>query len=274
MRHDRTTRALLPSAVPASARVVAQANGVLSGLRAAVEVARQLGVRARPLARDGDPVAPGSAVLRLEGDARAILAGERTLLNFLMHLSGVATATARAVRRAHAGGATLSVYATRKTLPGLRDLEKAAVVDGGGAPHRRDLSDALLLKNNHLALVPLPEAVRRVRRSVGGREPIEVEVRDARAALSALRAGATALLIDNASPARVRRILRRVEATGRRGALWVEVSGGITPDTLARYRSTGADAASLGSLTHSAPALPFHLLLTPARPRRARPPTG
>ncbi|MCI4361321.1 MAG: carboxylating.nicotinate-nucleotide diphosphorylase, partial [Thermoplasmata archaeon] len=159
---------------------------------------------------------------------------------------------------------------TRKTLPGLRDLEKAAIAHGGGFPHRRDLSSAVLIKNNHLAFLPVEEAVRRARRSVGADVPIEVEVDRVDAALRAARAGADALLVDNRSPAAVQRILRRLERAGLRDQVWVEVSGGITRATIGAFRRTGADAASLGSLTHSARALPFHLVVAPRRSSRAR----
>ncbi len=268
---DRTTRALLPEPGPATARVIAQDEGVLSGSTVAAAVARALGLAVTPLAQDGERIRRGQAVLRIDGDARAILAAERTLLNLLMHLSGVASATALAVRRASGPGHRLAIYATRKTLPGLRDLEKAAVVHGGGHPHRRDLSDGLLLKNNHLALVPLADAVARLKAGAGRPRSLQVEVRDARSALAAVRAGADALLIDNAPPAQVRGILRDLEAHGRRKGVWVEVSGGITPESVGRYRTSGADAASLGALTHSARALPFHLRLRPVRRRRVRP---
>jgi nicotinate-nucleotide pyrophosphorylase (carboxylating) len=248
--------------VPARAEVVAQSTGVVSGVGAAAQAARLLGVRTTPLLREGDRVRRGQVVLRLSGDARGILAAERTLLNLLMHLSGVATSTAEAVRRAGGKGASIAVFATRKTLPGLRDLEKAAVVHGGGFPHRRDLSDGVLIKNNHLSLVSLPDAIGRARRRVGARGRVQVEVRDARSALAAARAGADSLLIDNASPRKVREIVGRLRSAGMRKGVWLEVSGGITARTVGRYRRTGVDAASLGSLTHSAPALPFHLVLS------------
>src|SRR5580658_9305567 len=243
---DRTTRALVPRPVPAEGRVVAQAAGVLSGVTLARAVARAGGVQVAAARADGTRVRRGDIVLRLRGDARRILAVERTVLNVLMHASGVASLTARAVRAARGAPRPLEVWATRKTLPGLRDLEKAAVVHGGGRPHRRDLSDGILVKNNHLALMPLADAVR------------------------AARAGADALLIDNASPRRARSIVRALVAARLRRGRWVELSGGITPGTVAAYRRVGADAVSLGSLTHSAPALPFHLELRPARlsPRR------
>ena len=187
-----------------------------------------------------------------------------------MHASGVATETRRAVEGTRGARRPLEVWATRKTLPGLRDLEKAAVVHGGGRPHRRDLSDAVLIKNNHLALVPLSEAVARARARSRPGEPVEVEVRSAAQAVRAARAGANALLLDNLSPRTARQVVRSLERAGLRRGCWVELSGGITPGGVPRYRSVGADAVSLGGLTHSAPALPFHLLLRPTPRLRRR----
>ena len=265
---DRTTQLLFSAPVPAQGRVVAQATGTLSGIAAIRTVARVHGLRVLGARRDGSRVRSGTVVLTLTGDARRILGVERTMLNLLMHASGVATATRRSVDAARGARRPLDVWATRKTLPGLRDLEKAAVVHGGGRPHRRDLSEAVLIKNNHLALVPLLEALARANSRVRPGERVEVEVRSVRDAVRAARAGAKALLIDNASPATARAIVRALERAGLRRGRWVELSGGITPERVRRYRSVGADAVSLGSITHSAPALPFHLTLRPIRLRR------
>ncbi len=261
---DATTRALFPRPVPARAVVVAQARGVLSGGALALAAAREARLRATVLRRDGAAVVAGTRVLALSGDLRQILAVERTLLNLLMHLSGVATRTRDAVRAARGGHRPLAVYATRKTLPGLRDAEKQAVRDGGGHAHRRDLSDQLLVKNNHLAYLGIAEAVARARRASGVRKYLEVEVRTTREALAAASAGADALLLDNQTPARARRIVEALERAGLRERIWVELSGGLSPETLGRFRRVGADAASLGTLTHSAPALPFHLTVSRA----------
>lgn len=208
-------------------------------------------------------------MLELRGDLRRILGVERTILNYLMHLSGVATATHQAARSVGRG---TRVYGTRKTLPGLRDLEKAAVRHGGGDPHRRDLASGLLVKNTHLALVPIEEAVARARRRAGA-SPLQVEVRSATEAVRAARAGADALLIDNQGPRRSHAILRALERAGLRKDRWVELSGGITPQNARRYRSVGADAVSLGSITHSARAVPFHLVVRRPRVTSRRAPT-
>ncbi len=270
-REDRTSRALLPADLRVRARLVAQASGTLSGIAAARAVAAVARLTVLSTARDGSRVRPGSVVLRVEGRARAVLAAERTMLNFLMHASGVASATRRAVEGARGARRPLEVWGTRKTLPGLRDLEKQAIVDGGGRPHRRDLRDAILVKSPHLALRPLAAAVHRARGAARGRERVEVEVRSIREALVATRAGADALLLDNLSPRRARAVVRSLERAGLRAGRWIELSGGVRPETVRRYRRVGADAVSIGALTHSAPALPFHLELEAAGLRRPRP---
>ena len=265
---DRTTAALFPRPVPAEAVVTAQASGVLSGTEAVRAAARALGLRVRYARPDGSRVRARTVVVRLAGDARRILSAERTLLNFLMHASGVATATSHAVAGTRGAARPLEVWATRKTLPGLRDLEKAAVVDGGGRPHRRDLAEAILIKTNHLALLDLPTAVARARARARRGEPVEVDVRNADEALRAARAGDDVLLIDNASPRAARGIVRALERARLRRGHRIELSGGISFENIHRYRSVGADVASLGALTHSAPALPFHLSVRPAPLRR------
>ncbi len=262
---DQTTLAVLPKPILSEAHVIAESFGIVSGVAVAREVARIGHLAVVRAAADGSPIRPGTVVLALRGDARRVLAVERTLLNFLMHLSGVATAASRAVRRSRG----LAVHATRKTLPGLRDLEKAAVVQGGGHPHRRDLASQILIKNNHLVFVPVREAVRRARRRAGKGGSVEVEVRSLNEAVAAVHAGADRLLIDNQRPARSRAILRALTHAGLRHRVWVELSGGITARNVARYRGTGADAVSMGALTHSAPAIPFHLTIRPLGRRSA-----
>lgn len=257
--HDATSRALGVRGVRLRAEVVAQAPGVVSGLGAAQRLARLARVRATPRVREGASVRRGRRVLTLEGDAAAVLGIERTVLNYLMHLSGVATETRRAVRAARG---RVAVLGTRKTTPGLRDLEKAAIVHGGGRPHRRDLSESLLIKNNHLALVPLRRAVARALAGARGR-PVEVEVRSLAQARTAVRAGARALLLDNRSPAAARTVIRGLVRAGLRRGVHIELSGGITVASIPRYRAVGADAVSLGSLTHSARAVPYHLVARP-----------
>jgi len=265
--HDRTTRALRLGTRPVVARITAQRAGVLSGIVPARLAARLGHVRVIRSLRDGDRVRPGTEVMRLRGTAGQILGVERTVLNYLMHLSGVASATARALRAVRGAHPPLEIWGTRKTLPGLRDLEKEAIVHGGGRPHRRDLQETILVKGTHLSLLPLPKVLARLPRGRGATVKGEVEVRTTREALRAARAGVRTLLIDNAGPARARAIVERLKKEGLRRPVWIELSGGITPENAGRYARVGANALSLGSVTHSSPALPFHLeILTSARP--------
>lgn len=262
---DITTGAILRGHPRGRALVIAQGAGVLSGGLAAKALAGIAGLRSRTRLADGSPIRRGTVVLELSGDVRRILAVERTLLNFLMHLSGVATLTAATVQAARRSRPRFRIRATRKTLPGLRDLEKAAVVHGGGEPHRRDLSDAVLIKGTHTSLVPLGVAVHRARARLRFPALVQVEVGSLADARTAMAAGARRLLIDNQTPGSATRIIRALRGLPGGSSVEVEVSGGIGPETVTAYARTGADAASLGRLTHSAPALPFHLRLEKIR---------
>ena len=198
----------------------------------------------------------GGAALEVEGLARAILTGERTALNFLQRLSGVATMAARAVRAVQGTGAV--ILDTRKTTPGLRELEKAAVAAGGATNHRAGLYDAILIKENHAALAGgIGEAVRRAREH----DPalaLEVECRDLDEVDEALVAGAPRILLDNMTPAQLREAVAHVA-----GRAELEASGGAKLETLRELAETGIDFISVGALTHSAPALDFSLILEP-----------
>jgi len=257
---DVTTMACVPESARGTGRIRSRGSGVVSGTDAAALVFRTLDERLvvavpRP---DGRKVGPGDEVLRVSGPLRRILTGERVALNFLTHLSGIATLTARFVE---AAGGACAVYDTRKTLPGLRRLEKKAVVDGGGVNHRNALDAAILIKDNHLAAAgSMEEAVRRVRAVHGDREII-LEVEDEAEALRGAALGVTHLLLDNMTPDAVRSAAASLEAAGLRPFL--EVSGGVTLETVSLFAAAGADAVSVGALTHSAPALDLGLDVDP-----------
>lgn len=253
------TSALLPPDLEATALLVPRAGGVLAGRLCADEAFRQVdaSLAVSWAADDGDRVAAGAEVGRVTGRLAPILTAERTALNFLGHLSGVATLTARFVDTIAAAGGRLRVWDTRKTTPGLRPLEKAAVRAGGGANHRGNLSDWVLLKDNHLALFGIAEAVERARTRWPGRT-VHVECGDADQVRQAVAAGADALLLDNMGPDEVRAVVDEVRAADPRRPL-LEVSGGIDLDTVAAYATTGADLVSIGALTHSAPVLDIGL---------------
>lgn len=252
---DVTSLALVPAGRPARAAVLAKAEGVIAGLPMLAAVFRQLDAGARvELARhDGDAVRPGDAVARITGDARALLRGERVALNFLQHASGVATLTRRYVDACR--GTRARIVDTRKTLPGLRLLQKYAVRVGGGGNHRFGLSDAILIKDNHVALAGgVRPAVLAARERAGHMRRVEVEVTDLAGLDEALAAGADLILLDNMEPDQMAEAVRR--AAGR--AL-LEASGGVNLDTVAAIAATGVDLISVGALTHSARALDLSL---------------
>ena len=263
---DITSRATVPEDARAEATILQKQAGIVFGLDAAREAFSQAGaeefdeLEAEGRWRDAIPV----DVARVRGPARGLLAAERTALNLLCHLSGVATLTARFVRAL--SGTEVEILDTRKTLPGLRGLEKAAVAAGGGRNHRMGLDDAILIKENHIALAGgLAEAVRRVRAAEPDRE-VEVECRTVDEAAYALGTGADRLLLDNMRPDQLRHAVEAREAAARAGnrRAQLEASGGVTLDTVAEIAATGIDSISVGALTHSAPALDLSMLLEPA----------
>jgi nicotinate-nucleotide pyrophosphorylase (carboxylating) len=254
---DVTTVATVPEDAGARALVTQKAPGVIYGLDVAAETFRALDpdvVLERLVAegewRDGGPV------MRLEGSARALLTGERTALNFLQRLSGIATMAARAVRAVQGTGAT--ILDTRKTTPGLRALEKAAVAAGGATNHRFGLFDAILIKENHAAIAGgVGEAVRKAR-AYAPELTLEVEARTLAEVDEALEAAAPWILLDNMSVEQLAEAVRHVAGRAR-----LEASGGVTLETIRDIASTGVDFVSVGALTHSAPALDLSLLLEP-----------
>jgi nicotinate-nucleotide pyrophosphorylase (carboxylating) len=256
---DATTAATVDEGAWARATIVQKAPGVISGLGVAEAVFLRLdpAARAERLGPEGAWREVGAGVLAVEGDARALLTGERTALNFLGRLSGIATLTARVVSAVRGAGGTAQLLDTRKTTPGLRRLEKAAVAHGGGVNHRAGLYDAILIKENHSALAGgVAEAVGRAQ-AARPDLPLAVEVRDDAEIDEALAAGAPRLLLDNMTPAEVREAVARVA-----GRAEIEVSGGVTPETILVYATIdGVDYVSMGALTHSAPALDLSLSL-------------
>jgi len=258
------TSALLPPALTATAAFVPRAGGVLAGRRCAEEAIRQVDpdLELTFHADDGDRVAAGTAFAHVEGPLAPILTAERTALNFLGHLSGIATLTARFVDAIEEAGGSLRVWDTRKTTPGLRALEKAAVRAGGGSNHRGNLSDWVLLKDNHLELFGITAAVTHARTRWPGRT-VHVECQDLDDVREAVEAGADALLLDNMAPDEVRAVVAEVRERDPRRPL-LEISGTISLETIRSYATTGADMVSIGALTHSAPVLDIGLDVLPA----------
>ncbi len=253
---DVTSAAVIPEEQTAGAVIFARSAGVLAGLPVAKEVFGRVNARLRARARDGDRIEPDEVVADVGGALRSILAAERTALNFLGRLSGVATQAARFVEAV--SGTGVEVRDTRKTTPGLRALEKYAARIGGCRPHRMGLFEGIFLKDNHVAAVGgVGEAVRRARAERPDL-PIIVEVETAGAAAEAVEAGAGEVLLDNMSLEQMKEAAAVVAGRAR-----VEASGGVTLENVRAVAETGVDAVSVGAVTHAAPWLDFSLELQP-----------
>ena len=261
---DVSTHWTVGPRVHAEAAIFAKQGGIVAGLPLCDLVFARLGGRVRVTheTTDGSSVRPGACLVRLTGPARAIITGERTLLNFLQRLSGIATMTHRAV--AEAAGFRATVLDTRKTAPGLRHLDKYAVRAGGGHNHRSDLGAMVLLKENHLTAAggvgQALESLRRHNRSAGSPLRVEVEVRDLAETREALVCGADRVMLDNMSLSDLARAVEMRDLVNP--ACEIEASGNITVGLVRDIAATGVDFLSLGSLTHSAPALDVSLILT------------
>ena len=255
---DLTSRLTIPYDRQGSARYIARQDMIVSGLAAVAETMRQLdpAIIFAPSTADGDWLRPGQEIGRLEGPAISLLSAERVSLNFLMRLSGVATLTSKYV--AAANNPQISVVDTRKTTPGLRFLEKAAVRHGGGRNHRFALYDGILIKDNHIAAAgSITKAVERAKNRAPHILRVEVEVDDLEQLREALHAGADLVMLDNMAPDTLRQAVRLAEefhAPGPR-LTFLEASGGITLATIAAVAQSGIDIISVGALTHSAPSV-------------------
>lgn len=257
---DITTLATIPAAARADGAIIAKQAGVISGLEPAGFVFRRIDptITFDPSVADGDEVAVGETVATVSGPARGVLTGERVALNLLQRLSGVATITRAYVRAVE--GTNAQIVDTRKTTPGLRLLEKAAVRHGGGANHRFGLADGVLIKDNHLAALGDPgsdrvtRAVHLARCHAPHTLRIEVEVTTLAEAEEAVAAGADVIMLDNMDPETMRRAVEIVA-----GRALLEASGGITLATVRAVAETGVDLISAGALTHSAPSIDLSL---------------
>jgi nicotinate-nucleotide pyrophosphorylase (carboxylating) len=254
---DITTDATVPSALPARGIFLAKAACVLAGLDVAIETFRQIepGIRVDAQKHDGDVCRAGEEIAEAFGSARALLVGERTALNFLQRLSGIAT---RARRFVDASGGRITILDTRKTTPTLRVLEKYAVRAGGAANHRVGLFDAVLIKDNHIRLAGgVKAAVERMRAHRPGL-PVEIEADTLAQVDEALAAGAETILVDNMTTPEIEQAVRRAKGRAR-----IEISGGVTLERIPELAATGADFVSVGALTHSAPAIDISFEIEP-----------
>ena len=256
-RGDVTAQATVPESATLRAQFTARRSGTAAGVAAIAATYAQIdaAVAVDTKVTDGQLVSPGDVLAVVHGPARAVLAGERTALNLVSHLSGIATMTARYVEALHGSGCV--VRDTRKTLPGLRALQKAAVVAGGGTNHRAGLHDALLVKDNHVAAAGSVASATTAALANHGGLPVQVEVDDIEQLRAALQAGARCVLLDNFALAALPAAVAVCRAVGE--PVFVEVSGGVTLDTAAAIAATGVDAIAVGALTHSVAALDIGL---------------
>lgn len=260
---DVTTSALIPPDLAGEASLLVKENGVLAGMEIAAEVFQRVepSLRVEVLLQDGTQVKPGDVAGRISGSVSGILRAERTALNFLQRLSGVASLTARYVEAVV--GTSAKIYDTRKTTPGLRLLEKYAVRMGGGQNHRLDLADAVLIKDNHINALrardmSLEEIIDRARDKTPAGMTIEVEVTSAAEAGDALKAGADIIMLDNMNADEMTRVIGMVAGRAK-----IEASGGVTLENVRQVAMTGVDMISVGALTHSYKALDISLELAP-----------
>jgi len=246
---DVTSEAIIPD-VNCSAVIKAEQEGVVAGLEEATALFEYYQVKTRSPVHEGDRVTAGAVILEISGNAKKILLVERTALNIIGRMSGIATQTRRMADIIASVSPSCRIAGTRKTAPGSRAIDKKAIRVGGGDPHRTSLSDGILIKDNHLALVPLETAVRKAR-AVSSYRVIEAEVETPEEAQKAAEAGADIILLDNMSPDQIRSAVGLLKKCGLRDRVVLEISGGVDENTLLTYAACGADTISMGALTHT-----------------------
>jgi nicotinate-nucleotide pyrophosphorylase (carboxylating) len=263
---DITTSLLIEAASQAKAQVVARQSGIIAGIEEATILLEALGLEAKASVKDGQEVKKNQVLLKISGDTRTILTAERTLLNVLSRMSGIATATRNLVDKLRKAKLKTRIACTRKTAPGLLYFDKKAVHIGGGDAHRFHLDDMILIKDNHIAVVGnLQKAIETARKNVSFSKKIEVEVSTVDDVLHAYRAGADIVLLDNFPPKKIREAVDLLKKEKCYGKILLEASGGITAGNLLEYASTGVDYVSLGELTQSPRALDISLDIASAK---------
>jgi len=257
---DVTTAALVSSDLTAEAEVVSKEAGVAAGIEETTILAESLGLSVKVLVSDGEETKKGQVTLKIFGDARTILSAERTMLNLLSRMSGIATATRRLVEKVRKARLDTRIAATRKTAPGLLYFDKKAVFIGGGDTHRLHLDDMVLIKDNHLAVSEnIETAVQLAKQNTSFTKKIEVEVTKVADALKAAKAGADVIMLDNFSPKLIRETIGLLKEAGFHEKILLEASGGITQENLLEYAQTQVNIISLGEITHSVRALDVSL---------------
>ena len=257
---DITSNALIPEDKIFYAKLISKDDGILAGIEIIKEMFSEYGIEIISSKKDGDEIAKGDVLLELEGNARKILLLERTALNLLMRMSGVATITNRIVNKVHDVNPKIRVAGTRKTAPALQKFDKLAIAIGGGDTHRNALDDMVLIKDNHIAVVgSVKEALRLAKENNSFSKKIEIEVESIDDAIIACENGADIVMLDNMSPELALNTLNALEEKDLRKDVLIEISGGITEENILDYAPLDVDIISLGSLTHATPSLNFSL---------------
>ncbi len=257
---DVTSAAIAPAECTAEAEVIAKAQGVVAGVEEAAVLAEALGLQVQVEVDDGDEVKAGQTLMSIAGDAKTILTVERTLLNLLSRMSGVATATRKLTDKLKKAKLATRIAATRKSAPGLLYFDKKALCVGGGDPHRLHLDDLILIKDNHIVLAgSLEAALKSAKQNASFSKKIEVEVTAAADALKAAELGADIIMLDNFSPSQVKEAVALLKKAGFFGKVLLEASGGITEENLLEFAAAEVNLISLGELTHSVKALDISL---------------
>lgn len=257
---DLTTRALIPPGLAVDGRIIAKEEGILAGIELADDIFHEFSVETSILRYNGQNLGAGQVIMEVSGDPRNILSVERTVLNLLMRMSGIATLTKKMLDKAKSANSEIILAGTRKTTPGLQFFEKDAIRSGGGDTHRYRLDDCVLIKDNHLALVgDVAEVVKRAKKYVSFTKKIEIEVETMDGALEAARSGVDIIMLDNMPIKDILKVLSALNEQGLRDKVIVEVSGGVNLDNIEDYAKTGVDVISTGYLTHSAKSLDMSL---------------
>ncbi len=257
---DITTALTIPPSITVEAEIIAKESGIIAGIEEARTFLESVGFQASALVADGSKIDRKRVILKIVGNAQTLLSIERTLLNLLSRMSGIATKTNRVVNKVGHAGYKTRVACTRKVAPGLSYFDKKAVALGGGDTHRFHLDDLVLIKDNHLTVIgDLSEILKKVTGTVSFSKKIEIEVSNTADALKAAETGADIVMLDNFSPEEIREAMVLLEKEGLREGILIEASGGITEENVLEFADTGVDIVSLGEITDSAKALDISL---------------
>lgn len=257
---DITTNALIGPMVNARAKIISKEEGIIAGVEVAKAIFSEFELNYSSHKSDGDIISPGDTIISIEGNARNLLTVERTALNLMMRMSGIATLTSKMLEKVRKVNDKVIIASTRKTTPGIQFFEKSAVKLGGGDPHRFRLDDCVMIKDNHRMLVgDISMAISLARKNVSFTKKIEIEVESMEEAILASQSGVDIIMLDNMEPPEIEEVLKEMDNHGLRNNVIIEASGGINPENIAQYALTGVDVISMGFLTHSAPSIDLSL---------------